>query len=493
MHGGARFRWSRAIADMSIGIKSFGAYLPRRRMSRAAMADAHAWAFPSLRALGKGEKTLCGWDEDVITMTVEAGRDCLRGTEPSAVSACDLASTTAPYADLQNAVLAVYALRLDSKAACADHGGSTRAGLSALARACSGSDLGNRLLLAADKRNSKPGSVQEFHYGAGAGALLVGDGPHLLAGFLGSEAVSLPFVDHFRHAGEQFDYFWEERWIRDEGIAKIIPRTVAALLKRLDIGIERVKHFGLAGGPAGADKMVAKALSISPAHILPDLQAQVGDTGTAQPLLLLIQALERAVPGDIIVIAAFSQGCEVVAFDMRQTPAAGRRRGLAGYLQNGIEETSYLKMLSFEGHVQLDWGMRAETDQKTAMTQFYRSADQILAFIGGRCEPCGAVQFPRLPACVNCGALNSQRPYPLADEPAKVMTSTEDWLQYTPSPPLYVGLVQFDVGARILMEITDVGSGGVDIGTPVEMRLRIKERDRLRHYDRYFWKAVPLK
>jgi uncharacterized OB-fold protein len=43
------------------------------------------------------------------------------------------------------------------------------------------------------------------------------------------------------------------------------------------------------------------------------------------------------------------------------------------------------------------------------------------------------------------------------------------------------------------MEITDVGPGGVDVGTPVEMRLRIKERDRLRHYDRYFWKAIPLK
>jgi hypothetical protein len=36
---------------MQTGIKSFGAYLPMRRMSRAAMAEAHAWAFPSLKSL----------------------------------------------------------------------------------------------------------------------------------------------------------------------------------------------------------------------------------------------------------------------------------------------------------------------------------------------------------------------------------------------------------------------------------------------------------
>jgi uncharacterized OB-fold protein len=42
------------------------------------------------------------------------------------------------------------------------------------------------------------------------------------------------------------------------------------------------------------------------------------------------------------------------------------------------------------------------------------------------------------------------------------------------------------------MEMVDVGPAGIDVGTRLEMRFRIKERDRLRHYDRYFWKASPL-
>jgi uncharacterized OB-fold protein len=147
--------------------------------------------------------------------------------------------------------------------------------------------------------------------------------------------------------------------------------------------------------------------------------------------------------------------------------------------------------LSFDGGIDLEWGMRAETDHKTALTQLYRIADQVLGFVGGKCDACGTVQFPRFPSCVNCGAIDSQKPYPLADEPAKVATYTADWLQYSPSPPLYMGLVQFGVGARLLMEMVDVGPAGIDVDTPLTMSFRIKERDRLRHFDRYFWKAVP--
>lgn len=474
----------------SVGIRSFGAFIPRRRLQRAAIAAAHSWAFPGLKGQAKGERSMCGWDEDAITMAVEAGRDALRGLAVESIGGITLASTSAPYADLNNAVLVGAALRLAPRAASADAGGSTRAGLSALIEACrrGGED---RLVIASEKRSAKPGSAQEMQAGCGAGAMVVGEGDGLLARFLGAETVSVPFFDHFRKSGRDFDYGWEERWIRDEGVVKIVPAAVKRLLERLGLDAAKVAHFGMSGGPAKTDAAVARQLKLAPERILPDLQAQVGDTGTAHPLLLLAGALERARAGEVIVIASFAQGCEVVAFESVRTAAPAGRRGLAGSLAARIEETAYLKLLSNDGHLELDWGMRAETDHKTALTQVYRSADQIFGFVGGRCHACGAVQFPRLPTCVNCGAADSQEPRPLLDEPAKVATYTADWLQYSPSPPLYMGLVQFDAGARVLMEIVDVGPEGIDVGTPLTMTFRIKERDRLRGWDRYFWKATP--
>ena len=76
--------------------------------------------------------------------------------------------------------------------------------------------------------------------------------------------------------------------------------------------------------------------------------------------------------------------------------------------------------------------------------------------------------------------------------PAHVFTYTADWLNYHPAPPLYVGLIQFENQARLLMEVVDVGSDGIDIGTPLRMVYRIKELDKARGYRRYFWKATPV-
>ncbi len=73
-----------------------------------------------------------------------------------------------------------------------------------------------------------------------------------------------------------------------------------------------------------------------------------------------------------------------------------------------------------------------------------------------------------------------------------MLTFTADWLSYHPAPPLYVGFVQFAVGARLLMEMVDIGPAGIDVGTPLRTVFRIKERDLLRGYDRYFWKATPV-
>ncbi len=475
------------MTRQATGIKAFGAFVPRARMPRSLIAEAHSWAFPSLR--GKGEKAICSWDEDAVTLAVEAARDCLGSLPGAKPATLTLASTTAPFSDLQNSVLIAGALQLDRSINCADASGSTRAGVRALAQALS-SNAGDQLVLAAERRSAKPASAQEMQYGSGAAALLTGS-DDLIARFLGSEAVNLPFVDHFRQSGQKYDYSWEERWIRDEGVSKLAPSAVKTLLKKLDLSGDKVAWFGLAGAPGGSDKLVAKLLGIAPERVLPDLSDRVGDTGTAHGPLLLVSALERAKPGDVIVIASFGNGAEAIAFEMQDHPRRPAR-GLAGAIAAGVAEKSYLKMLSSEGEIKLDWGPRSETEIKAALTQLYRSADQVMGFVGGRCKACGAVQFPRLPNCVQCAATDSQEPYSLADEKGKVATFSTDWLQFYPSPPLYVGLVQFDVGARVLMEIVDVaGTTGVDVGTPLRMVFRVKARDNLRNFSRYFWKAVP--
>lgn len=475
-----------------IGIKSYAAYLPRLRMDRASIAAAHAWALPSLRGLGKGERSFCSWDEDSITMAVEAVRACVRPA-PAGIGSLSFASTSHVFADLQNATLVAGAAGLDGALSTLDASGSLRAGTTALLRALEAGAPADAVVVAADDRIAKPGSTQEMHYGSGSCAVRVGrDG--LIARYLGGTSFATPFIDHFRAAGQPHDYAWEERWVRDEGFMRIVPETVEALLGSTGVGAAAIDHFVLPSTLPGIGAAVAKRLKLRAEAVVDTLAARVGDTGAAHPLLLLCAALERAKPGQKILVTAFGAGCDALLFETTELLAGYRSAaGLAAAIEQGTTEKSYGKLLSFGGQLSLDWGMRAETDPKTALTQLYRARDQVVGFVGGRCGGCGAVQFPCMPACVNCGSTLPLTPVPLADEPARVATFTADWLMYYPAPPLHVGLVQFDNGARVLMEMVDVDPAAFDVGTPLRMVYRVKERDDRRHFNRYFWKAAPVR
>lgn len=476
-------------SEIPTGILRHGAYVPMNRLQRSAVAQSHAWAIPGLRGLGKGEKSFCSYDEDSITMAVEAGR-CMKLSEAGDISNMTLASTTMPFADLQNAGIVSSALGLPENIAVADQSGSLKSGLSALSRACQ--HTSQQVVLAADNRNSKPGSQQEMLYGAAAAGMLTGSGEDLIARYLGSHSLSTPFFGHFRQSRERYDYQWEERWIRDEGVAGILPKAVSDLLTGIGKDMAEIKHFGLSGGPRGSDRFLAKKLGLGGEVLLPNFFEQLGDAGCAQPLLQLCAALERAKTGELIIIVSFAQGCELIAFEMLRETGSDEQH-LAQAINAGVSDDNYLRMLSFSGEINLDWGMRTEVDQKTALTQQYRYADDIHGFNAGVCPSCDTVQFPRLPRCVNCGTEAEQKPVCLADMAANIATVTADWLQYCPAPPLNMGLVQFENGARVLMQVVDASGVELDSGTPLRMVFRIKEADKQRGYQRYFWKATPIR
>lgn len=114
------------------GITGFGGYIPRLRMQRTAIASAHKWMAPSLHSLAKGQRALCRWDEDGVTMAGEAARDALGVKSRTGIEALYLASTTMPFADMQNSAIMAGALDLSPGISTLDVGSSQRAATSAL-------------------------------------------------------------------------------------------------------------------------------------------------------------------------------------------------------------------------------------------------------------------------------------------------------------------------------------------------------------------------
>jgi 3-hydroxy-3-methylglutaryl CoA synthase len=480
-----------------IGINGYGAYVPRLRMDRTAIGQANAWYAPAL-ARAKGTRSLANWDEDAITMAVAAARDCLGADEDrSAIRCLHFASTTLPFVERLNAGIVAEALTLDEDVEARDATGSQRVALACLGDALAHvrSGQGDALVLAADARKTRAASPQELSYGDGAAVLRLGR-EGVIAEHLGSAAITVDFVDRFRMTGEEIDYHWEERWVRDEGVARLMPRAIAAALAKAGIEAATVDHFIFPTSFARMEAQLARACGIKPEAVVDGLSATVGDTGAGHGLMLLAGVLERAKPGEIIVLAQFGSGAEAVVF--RATDQIGDFRprvGLDGWLRRGVVETNYTKFLSFKGQLALERGMRGEQDRKTALSTAWRHRRAILGLVAGRCEKTGQVHFPpsRLSCDQDSPALDTQKPYKLAERRGRVLSWSAEHLSFHMSPPNHYGQVDFEGGGRILMEFTDIAPGEVDVGLAMDMVFRVKDIDEKRGYTRYFWKATPVR
>jgi len=482
-----------------VGITAFGGYVPRLRLQRQAIVDAHKWANPALAGKAKGERSMCNWDEDSVTMGVEAARSCLNSTSevPDIVY---FASTSAPFADRQNAGIISTALGLSEDIASADIASSQRAGTTALTQAFAAVQGGlyqNALLVAADKRRTKAASPGELAYGDAAVAMSIGlDNP--LVELVAVQSATVDFIDHFRGATEEFDYTWEERWIRDEGLAKIVPPCIGKALAKAGLAPTDVDHFVMPCTIARAVAAIARQSGIDVKAVRDNLNDELGEAGTAHALVMLLHTLQtQAKPGDVILAVSFGQGCDALVLKVTDAFADYRPEcGIVDALANRQAEDNYQKFLAFNDLIKLDKGMRAERDDyKTALTVNYRKRDMLTGLVGGKCTQCGTLQFPRADICVNpqCRAFDAQEPHAFREEPASILTWSADYLTYTADPPSHYGMITFANGGRFMTDFTDVNVGDIEVGMDVRMMFRIKSMDHTRGFVRYFWKAVPVR
>src|SRR5258707_1815608 len=92
-----------------------------------------AWAHAPGRAAARGARAICNWDEDALTMAVEAARSCVAASTggsleadaaPQSIVFC---STTAPFADRDHAVMLSPALAFSAATETLNLGASLRA------------------------------------------------------------------------------------------------------------------------------------------------------------------------------------------------------------------------------------------------------------------------------------------------------------------------------------------------------------------------------
>jgi hydroxymethylglutaryl-CoA synthase len=465
------------------GIVSIAGYVPYRRLERAAIAG----VFGS--GGGKGTRSVASHDEDTTTMAVEAARLALRAVPAAEPARVWFATATPAYLDKTNAAAIHAALGLDAGAGAFDFGGALRSGVGALLAALDGN--GPTLVVAADLRDGLPTSPDESAGGDGAAAVAVGDdraGAPVIAEYLGGASVSDEFLDRWRAPGERRSRVWEERF----GETRYVPLGTEAFesaLKAAACSTGDVGKVAVAGMHGRAAKSVARALGVGEGALVDDLSSTVGQTGAAQPALLLASMLETTGPDQVVVVLSLADGADALVF--RTTPAIAEwapADPVAEQVARGVA-VPYGTFLSWRGMVTPEPPRRPEPSRVSA-TAAWRSERWKFGFVGSRDRTSQAVHLPPSRVSMKGGAVDDMEPIGLADTLATITTFTVDRLAYSPSPPIVFAVVDFDGGGRFPVELTDVDADEVRIGDRVRMTFRrLYTADGIHDY---FWKAKPV-
>jgi len=480
-----------------IGITSYGAYIPWQRIDRQNFARAWGgFAIP-------GERAIAYYDEDSVTMAVEAAIDCLRDIDPSTVDGLLFASTTSPYKEKLCSATMALALHLRRDIPTADITGSLRSGATALGfalDAIKAKRTNSMLVTASDTRMAAPSGINEQALGDSAGALLLGK-KNVIAEILDSYSISDELAATWRSETDTFIRSWEDRMMMDESYSKVMPEALSGLMKKS--GLEPKDFAKVVFDPPGDVRRhgrVAAELGFEPTQLLDPagLFMNVGLLGSAMSLMMLVSALEQAEPGDKILFAGYGNGAD--AFVLQVTDAIkklGERRGFAKHLESKHMMNNYNDYLRWREIVPLDQARRPERGHISVAAN-WRQRKDLLGLWGIKCRRCKTPQYDNggitttpIRVCAVCGAVDDFDDYDFSRKKASVFSYTLDQLAPAPDPPSSVVLIDFEDGGRMLFDLTDRNPEEVKVGMKVEMTFRKVFVDR--GITSYYWKARPIR
>ena len=457
------------------GITRYGSYLPYFRLKKSAFGA------------GRGERTAASYDEDSVSMAVEAARDAMRGA--AVPESLIFATTSPPYAEKLNAATICAALNLPGETRSIELGSCSRMGLSGLLL---GLDLaqsgGSTLVCASDVVIGAPEGTRESLGGDGAVAFLTGPDANSIAILKGRASATTEVVDVWRLPEDRFVRQWEERF-GAEVLSPILLDTVKRALTRAGVSPPMLRTVVMDSANPRVTTAIPRALKLAPEQLFNPLEGAVGRAGTANAGLLLASVLDVALPGDLILVISAVDGCDVMVLEVTPNIHSGRpERSIKRWLASKRDDLEYQKYLKWRGIVPFEPPRRPEPERPAAPASV-RSAHWKMAFIGGRCQSCKDMNLPAQRVCVKCGASEAMKEEPYADAVGHVATYTLDHLAYSLQPPVLAAIVDFERGGRISCELTDVNPAEIEIGSELEMTFRRLYTGQGIH--NYFWKARP--
>src|SRR5882724_3228365 len=312
------------------GVLAAAAYIPRYRLPRELIA--REWGGQS----AGGEKAVANHDEDSLTLAMSAALALEgQGEQPDAVF---FATTTSPYTEKQGAATIAAVLDLPSATRTADFTDTLRAGTSALLAGLDTLAGGARrvLVAAGECRLGEPDSIVEQNYGDAGAAVLLGGGVGR-AEVIATHSIADEFLGTWRTREQEFPQSFPGAFETKYGYGRVLGEVVKGVLAKAKAAPKDLACVILPTPQPRAAQGIAKALGLDAKTQLQDsFWTTIGDTGVAQPLVMLAAALERAAVGQLILVAGYGDGADALLLRATGAPAAA---GVSVHRQIEVKRT----------------------------------------------------------------------------------------------------------------------------------------------------------
>lgn len=467
-----------------IGISSYGAYVPRGRLRRDLIKE----GLP-------GEIALASFDEDSVTMAVEAALNCLKGFSREAVDGLFFASTTAPYKEGLSAAVVATAIDLRRDIITADFANTVRGGTIILKSAIDIIKAGSAhqiLVVAADYYRTAPGSDWEQDCGDGAAAFLIGDSK-VMAGLEASHSICNEMMDVWRSQDDTFVQSGEMRFITAQGYLPVISEAVAGMLEKYNLSPKDFTKviFSIPNERRQSD--LARSLGFDPrSQLQGSLLESVGDTGVAYLPMLLISALQESKAGELILLSSYGNGSDALALKVTGQIDGVKNKGVKEYIASGKvvnDYKTYLEWRSFLPQQRISYPLG-----ELSPVAVSRETNQNIRLYGAKCKACGTTQYPPQRVCTKCHTKDQFEQIRLSDKKGKLFTYSIDYSPtfstQTPTPTV-ISIVNFEGGGRMQCFMTDFELDDIQVEIPVEMTFRkLNFRGGIHNYS---WKSRPVR
>ncbi|MHA1751414.1 MAG: OB-fold domain-containing protein [Candidatus Helarchaeota archaeon] len=473
-----------------MSIKSWGTYLPGYKLPRKKIGE--AWDFPIV----PGTKSVANYDEDSITMAVEAGLECLKGIDLKSVDGLFFASTTAPYAEKLNASLITTVLDLNDDILTNDFLGTTRAATTALRVAydtIKAGDAKNILIVTSDKRDPEPLTMYEYAFGDAAASVLVSSEPGI-ANIEGYYSISTNTVGPYRRSFDEFVRTFEIKVETKLNYTDSMVRAFKGLMEKFELTPDKVDKAAYYAPDPRFHGTIAKIMKFDKKAVVDPLWMDLSNVGTPLPFISLATVFEKVKEGQNILLGGYGDGAD--AFYLTGTGSGKELSKDRMKVKKRIRKQKTLD--NYNTYLKNRYLVKSKKPltRKASPVLIWREALRVHKLYGIKCKNCGAVQYPNWRACMVCGAKDNWELYKLPRH-GTIYTFTLDHLigaEYfeTPVPRC---VIELDGGGRILLNMTDCNPYEVKIGDKVDIIFRkLHEGGDLEQHQNmigYYYKCKP--